>query len=331
MDKTAKILIYGAGAIGCTLAARLIHAGFNQVTVVARGKNLAVLKQQGIYLSDLTGEYQVKPFQLVESVSDLVAQDFIFICTKADAIKSVTMGIQGLIHDDSVVIPMVNGIPFWYFYANDDIAAIKPVNSLDPDGFLKDHFPFKQLIGAVVFITAELIEYGRVKSNTPHLLIFGEPNHSMSPRLENLIALLKETAMEVRSHPQIRDQIWTKVLANLSSNPLSVLTGATLRQIYSDPQLKPTTHAMLQEIRLVACSYGARIQFDPVQFMQLGAEMGDIYTSMWHDFKQKRPLELSSIADAVLELANDLNIEMPVTAKIIGLTRFMSEQSLKAE
>lgn len=329
MDKQKKILIYGAGAIGCTIAVNLIHAGFSQVTLVARGENFKVLQQDGIYLSDLSGEYHVRPFQVVESIEALPAQDYLFICTKADAIKSITLAIKGLVHANSVVIPLVNGIPFWYFYLNDDASDIKTIQSLDPDGFIKQHFPFAQLIGAVVFITAELIEYGRVKSNNPYLLILGEPNHTMSPRLTQLTDLFKQTPIEARPHAQIRDQIWTKVLANLSSNPLSVLTGATLRQIYSDPHLKPTTDGILQEIRLVAASYAARIQFDPQQFSQLGADMGDIHTSMWHDFKQKKPLELSSIGDAVLELAQAYNIEMPLTEKIIAMTRFISEQQLK--
>ena len=327
MDKSAQITIFGAGAIGCTLAVSLIHAGFNRVSVIARGQNLEVLKQQGMYLTDLTGEYHVRPYQVVESVDELSPQDFIFICTKSDALKTITPSISKLVHAETMVIPMLNGIPFWYFYSGTDTTSAQVVKSLDADGFLQENFPFKHLIGAVVFITAELLDHGRVKSNNPYLLILGEPNHAMSERLGTLENLFQQTAIEVRLHEQIRDQIWTKVLANLSSNPLSVLTGATLKQIYSDPELISITHSILQEIRLVASSYGARIQFDPTKFLQLGADMGEIHTSMWHDFQQKKPLELSSIADAVFELAEHFQISMPMTEKIVSLTRFVSENS----
>ena len=329
MDKSAQITIFGAGAIGCTLAVSLIHAGFNRVSVIARGKNLEVLKKQGLYLTDLSGEYHVWPYQVVESVDELPPQDFIFICTKSDALKSITPSILKLVHTETVLIPMLNGIPFWYFYSGQDCSSAQMVKSLDADGFLQDHFPFKQLIGAVVFITAELIDHGRVKSNNPYLLIFGEPNHCMSERLQTLQDLFEDTTIDVRLHERIRDQIWTKVLANLSSNPLSVLTGATLKQIYSDPELITITASILQETRLVASSYGARIQFDPANFLELGADMGDIHTSMWQDFQQKKPLELSSIADAVFELAQHFHIAMPMTEKIVSLTRFVSGNSLK--
>ena len=328
MDKSAKICIYGAGAIGCTLAANLIRAGFNHVTLIARARHKTQLKQNGIHLTDLNGHCHVEPFDVVDCATELNVQDYIFICTKADAIKDIVDSLHTLLHEDSVIVPMINGVPFWYFYNGEEDIPTKALKSLDPTGYLKQNFPFKHLIGAVVFITAELIEDGQVKTTNPYLIIFGEPSHSISERLSTLSTLFEHTAVEVRLDAQIRDQIWTKVLANLSSNPLSVVTGATLKEIYSHPELKAITQRLLDEIRLLASSYGARIVIDPLQFMHLGSEMGEIHTSMWYDYQQKKPLELSSIAEAALEMANDLGIPMPMTEKIIGLTRFLNEKNL---
>lgn len=332
MDKSAKITILGAGAIGCTVAARLILAGFEKVSLIARGENLKQLEAEGIHLKDLTGEYQVRPFQVVEQAAGLDVQDVVFIATKAGALRQVTASINTLLHQDTLVIPLINGIPFWYFYQGDDqveakVQSVQTICSLDADRYLIEHFPLRHLIGAVVFITAELHGHGRVSSNNPYLLIFGEPSHQLTPRVEQLQQLFTDTGIEARVHESIRDQIWTKVIANLSSNPLSVLTGATLHDIYSHPYLHEVVSNMMLEVRQVAACYGARINIDPKLFLKLGADMGDVHTSMWQDFQNKQPLELSGIADAVLELADGYDCPMPVTRQICQLTKYLSDQS----
>ncbi|WP_111893937.1 ketopantoate reductase family protein [Acinetobacter sp. MB5] len=327
MDKQAKICVLGAGAIGCTVAARLILAGFEHVALVARGQNRTVLMEHGIHLTDLTGEHHVYPDMVVEDISSLPAQDVVFIATKADALKNVVDGLNTVLHESSLVIPLMNGIPFWYFYIGQERQEIQSIQCLDQDEMLIQKFPFQQLIGSVVFITAELLSHGVVKSNNPYLLIFGEPEHQKTPRIEALAALFADTSIEARVVDNIRDQIWTKVIANLSSNPLSVVTGATLQDIYSHPKLHTLVTQIMQEIRLVAVSYGARISIDPHSFLKLGAQMGDVHTSMWQDYQHKRPLELNSIAMAVFELAERYECQMPITQNICSLTQYLSEQS----
>lgn len=327
MDYPVKITILGAGAIGCTLAARLILAGHSQVSLIARGENLRVLKSEGIYLRDCYGEHHVKPAQVVEQATELGPQDVVFIATKANALSGLAHQLVPLLHAHTMVIPLINGIPFWYFYEGQKATEVKPVLSVDPDQVLLTQYPLQQIIGAVVFITAEQLSYGRVQSSNPYLLIFGEPNHRMSRRLKQLQALFEGTQIEARLSKQIRDQIWTKVIANLSSNPLSVITGATLRDIYSHPYLHDITLKMTHEIRQVAASYGARVSIDPKTFLNLGRDMGDIHTSMWYDYQKKQPLELNSIAQAVLELAEHYECDMPMTRHICQLTQYISEKS----
>lgn len=331
MDKSAKITILGAGAIGCTVAARLILAGYEHVSLIARGENLKQLRSQGIQLQDLTGTHHVYPDQVVEHTSELGAQDIIFIATKAGALKQITATLHHLLHDETVIVPLINGIPFWYFYQGDSSQQpLKTIQCLDTDQYLMQHFPLKHLIGAVVFITAELQGYGKVQSSNPYLIILGEPSHQITSRVKQLQQLFADTGIESRVHESIRDQIWTKVIANLSSNPLSVLTGATLHDIYSHPHLHDVVTKMMLEARQVAACYGARINIDPKLFLQLGADMGEVHTSMWQDFQKKQPLELSVIADAVLELAEGYNCPMPVTKQICELTKYLSDRNMQS-
>lgn len=329
MQLEQKITIYGAGAIGCVVAARLILAGYRQVSLIARGENKIVLEQQGIHLTDLTGEHHVRPAQIVASVGELEAQDYIFICTKFDALQQITASLKNLLHEHSVIVPLMNGIPFWYFYQGQE-GTVQTVQALDPQGQLITHFPLQHLVAAVVFITAQLESYGVVVSKNPYLLLFGEPNHQSSERLDQLAHLFDHTEIAVRKETPIRDQIWTKVMANLSSNPLSVVTGATLADIYAHPHLSDIAQKITQEVRQVAASYGARISIDPQTFMQLGAEMGQTHTSMWYDYQKGQALELANIVDAVLELAEKYHCPMPVTQHIGQLTKYLSEKSQRS-
>lgn len=330
MDKSTHITILGAGAIGCTVAARLILAGFKHVSLVARGDNLKHLQAKGIHLTDLTGTYHLRPYQIVEHTDQLSVQDIVFIATKSGALKQITANICSLLHDQTLVVPLINGIPFWYFYKGDEQQkTIQTIQSLDPDRSLIERFPLAHLIGAVVFITAQLDGHGIVRSNNPYLLIFGEPSNQQTTRLAQLQQLFADTGIEARSHDSIRDQIWTKVIANLSSNPLSVITGATLHDIYSHPYLHDVVTNMMLEARQVAACYGARINIDPKLFLKLGADMGEVHTSMWQDFQKHQPLELSGIADAVLELADYYDCPMPVTKQICQLTKYLSDKYIQ--
>lgn len=329
MKKNIKITILGAGAIGCTLAARLILSGCDHVSLIARGKNFQVLSNQGIHLKDLTGEYQLKPYRVVEDISELHPQDIIFIATKSNALHQLVNSIQSVLHAETIIIPLMNGIPFWYFYEGKSNTNIQAIKCLDANRQLIESFPLENLIGSVVFITAKLKEHGHVESDNPYLLILGEPKNQITTRLQEIQTLFADTGIELRVAEKIRDQIWTKVMANLSSNPLSVVTGAPLKDIYAHPRLYEMALQITQEVRQVAASYGARIAIDPMTFLQLGADMGNVHTSMWHDYQKKQPLEMAGIAEAVFELAEQFNCPMPITKHICNLTEYLSEQSLK--
>ncbi|PKO54579.1 MAG: 2-dehydropantoate 2-reductase, partial [Betaproteobacteria bacterium HGW-Betaproteobacteria-19] len=134
--------------------------------------------------------------------------------------------------------------------------------------------------------------------------------------------------IEARPLERIRDKLWTKIIANISTNPLSVISGATLEELYRPGELQDTVIAIMREVLLVAASYGARVEIDPLSFLELGASMGPVRTSMLQDHDKGRPLELAAIGDAVLELAARFDIPMPVTRKIIALARFRGNQAV---
>lgn len=320
-----RICIAGAGAIGCTLAARLVESG-QQVCVLARGETLATIARDGIVLNDLDGRHHVQ-VQASNDAAELGPQDVIFLCTKAPALGEMLRQIQPMIGPDTMVVPVVNGVPWWYFHGEGGRFADSQVQAVDPDGQLDATLDWHHIIGCVVFITASTTATAVVESRNPHLMIVGEPDNSLSPRLERLRLVIEAAGIEARATDRIRDQLWTKIIANITSNPLSVVTGATLEQIYGLPELRQLVSAVLQETLLTAAAHGARVKIDPQTFFELGAGMGAVRTSMLQDYDKGRPLELAAIGDAVIELAGHMSIPMPVTRNIIALARFRGQQA----
>lgn len=319
-----NICIAGAGAIGCTLAARLAKSG-QTVNVLARGTTLEAIQKKGIHLTDIDGEHKVT-VNASDSAKELGPQDIIFICTKAPALPAMLKLITPMLHKKTIVIPVVNGIPWWYFQGIEGRFSGDSIQAIDPEGSVSKLLPHTHLIGCVVFITAFRNSPGVVTSTNPHLIVLGEINHQMSERLEQVRTAIEDAGIEARATDNIRDQIWTKVAANITSNPLSVVTKGTLEQLYADDRLKPLVRRMLDEVLLIAAAYGARIRFDPHTFMELGAGMGAVKTSMLQDYEAGQPLELDAIGYSVLELANKVDIPMIATQNLLDLTQFIAAQ-----
>ena len=320
-----RICIAGAGAIGCTLAARLVESG-QQVSVLARGATLATIQRDGILLTDLDGRHHVQVRASADS-AELGAQDVIFLCTKAQSLGDLLHQLEPMIGPETMVVPVVNGVPWWYFHGEGGRFADRQVQAVDPDGQLDATLDWHRIIGSVVFITANTTATAVVESQNRHLMIFGEPDNSLSPRLERLRQVIESAGIEARATDRIRDQLWTKIIANITSNPLSVVTGATLEQIYGLPELRQLVSSVLQETLLTAAAHGARVKIDPQTFFELGAGMGAVRTSMLQDYDKGRPLELAAIGDAVIELADQMSIPMPTTRNIIALARFRGQQA----
>lgn len=320
-----KVCVVGAGAIGCTLAARLAMT-HPHISILGRGATLTAIENHGIHLTDLEGEHRVM-LVCAADPADLGTQDVVFICTKAPALRTLLPTLKPLIGPNTVVVPMVNGVPWWYFHGETGRFSGCHVEAVDPGGALGQALDPRHVLGCVVYITAEVLAPGAVRANNPHLVIVGEPDNTQSPRLGQVCALLSAAGVEARPSERIRDPLWTKIIANLTSNPLSVITGATLDEVYGEPALTPLVSKMLNESLLTAAAYGARIALDPSTLMTMGAGMGKVRTSMLQDYEQGRPLELAAIGEAVVELAERQGLAMPVTRDILNLARFCGQSN----
>lgn len=321
-----RITIAGAGAIGCTLAARIARSG-NPVNLLARGNTLARIREHGVCLTDLEGSHVAEVN--ASDRADFGPQEVIFLCAKAQDLIGLTTPLLPLIDADTTIVPVVNGIPWWYFENREGRHAGRTVNAVDPDGRLKAMIPGERIIGTVAYITAEKQGAGVARTANPLRMIIGELNNTVTPRVQRIQAMLERAGIATQISERIRDALWTKVIANLTSNPLSVVSGGTLNDIYGDPELMKVTRQILDEALLTAASFGARIDLDPTSFMAMGAGMGEVRTSMLQDYDNGLPLELTSIGDAVVELAALHDLSLPATTTILTLARFRSALSRK--
>ncbi|MGH8415931.1 MAG: ketopantoate reductase family protein [Pseudomonas sp.] len=325
----SRICIAGAGAIGCTLAVRIGLTG-RRVNVFARGQTLTALQSNGVQLRDLQGHHHVQ-VNASDSAEALGEQDIVFLCTKAPSLSGLLPNIAPLIGPNTVVVPVINGVPWWYFHGEGGRFDGNRVETVDPDSRITDTLDLHKVIGCVVFITAQSSAPGVVKTHNPYRIIFGELDNRLTPRLESLRALIESAGIEAQGTDRIRDQLWTKIIANLTSNPVSVVTGATLEQIYGLPDMRELALAMFNEAMQVAAAYDAKLSMEPTTFMRFGASMGPVRTSMLQDFDKGLPLELAAIGDAVVELAAKVNIPMPITNSVLTLARFCGEHAHQKE
>lgn len=319
-NRDIKICIAGPGAIGTTLAALLGQK--NDVSVIARGDSLETIGRSGVHL--LTADRRVVADVHVSDGSDMPVQDVVLLCGKAQDLPSLAAQSSRAIGPQTMVLPVVNGIPWWYFHGEDGPLAGRTVHSVDPDGALQSLLPPAQIVGAIAVFTAERLGPGVAQALNPVKMVIGEIDNVVRPRSRSFAETMSRCGIETRTSERIRDPLWTKVIANLMSNPLSVVAEAPLKDVCGSEALSSITRRLMSEALLTAAAFGARCELTPDQLIALGANMGDAKTSMLQDFQSGRPLELGAICESVMELAALRGIEMPLTRQIAALARYRS-------
>jgi 2-dehydropantoate 2-reductase len=316
-----KVCVIGAGAIGATIGARLF-AATGQVCLVARGAHLDAMRRDGLRFIDQVGSASgVYRVPASDRPSDFGPQDLVIICCKAYALQAVLAGIGPLLGPQTVVLPALNGLPWWYFHREGGHWNPARLRSLDPDGTLERALDLERVIGCVVHLAAERLQAGVVQHTGGRRLIIGEPDGSVSDRVRRVQAVLREAGFDSEVSPQIRRDIWAKLIGNLSFNPVAALTGYRMDQICADPVLlEPIRQALAEGIE-VARRLGVDVGVTPDQRIDIARQLGRARISMLQDLEQGRPIELAAIVEAVMELADRVGVAVPVTRTLHALVR----------
>jgi 2-dehydropantoate 2-reductase len=306
-----RIAIVGAGAIGGYLAARLIGSG-QQVTVVARGANLKAIREEGLRLRLPDGtEETARPECATDSMAAAGPHDVVILAVKGQQLPALVRTLGPLLGPDTAVVPAQNGIPWWYFQRCGGPLAGRRLESVDPGGVISAHIAPERVIGCVTYQAAELEAPGVVRFIEGNRFTLGEPDGEKTDRVQALSRALTQAGLKARVRSDIRTEIWVKLLGNMTFNPISALTRATLGELTGFAPTRELVAATMAEAQEVASRLGITFGITIEQRIRGAAEMGTHKTSTLQDIEAGRPTEAEWLVGAVAELGRLLDVKTP--------------------
>ena len=314
-----RICIYGAGAIGGLLGARLARAGA-EVSLVARAPHLAAMRERGLTLRSAEESFTV-PVTATDEPAALGPQDFVLVTLKAHQVPGVVGAMQPLLGPDTAVVMGVNGVPWWYFHGLGGAYEGRRLPSVDPGDVQWEGIGPQRVIGAVVYPAAEIPEPGVVELVEGDRFTLGEPSGERSPRIELLSQALIAAGLKAPVRARIRDEIWIKLWGNLSFNPISALTCATLDVICTDPGTRALARAMMVEAQTIAERLGVRFPISVDKRLDGGAAVGAHKTSMLQDLERGRTMEIDALVTAVSDMGRLVEVATPAIDAVLALVR----------
>lgn len=320
-----KIAIVGAGAIGGYLGARLSAAG-EDVTFIARNRNLEAINARGFRLTLEDGsELHAPAARAVREPAEAGPQDAVLLTVKAHQVVDLLPRMRDLFGPETTVVTMINGVPWWYFHRLAGPWEGRGLDSVDPGGVIASHIEPERVIGSVVYPAAELVAPGVVKVIEGNRFTLGEPDGSRSERVERLSRALMNAGFKAPVSKDIRSEIWVKLWGNLTFNPISALTHATLEQICTFAPTRELAVRLMTEAREVAQALGVQFRISLEQRIAGAQAVGAHKTSMLQDVEAGRALELEALVGAVIELGRITGTPTPTIETVYALTRLLGQ------
>jgi 2-dehydropantoate 2-reductase len=314
-----RICVLGAGAMGGLLGARLAAAG-EAVSLIARGDHLAAMRANGLRLIARDGDVVVNP-PCTDDAEAIGVQDVVILAVKATALRGAADAVRPLLGPETVLVPALNGVPWWYFYGLPGPHADRRLDSVDPGGELWRKLPPERVIGCVVYAAGEIVAPGVVRSSASESFLLGDPAGRLGPRVAALSAIFETAGLKAPVSLDIRRDLWIKLWGNLSFNPLSVLTGATLDQLALEAESRDVARRMMIEARDVAERLGIAFPMDVDARMAMAEGLRGHKTSMLQDFERGSPLEIDALLGAVIEMARLVGVATPTCEIVFNLVR----------
>ncbi|MEI7297465.1 2-dehydropantoate 2-reductase [Paraburkholderia tropica] len=319
-----KICVVGAGAIGGFLGTRLASAGTDAVSAIAIGKTLDALRTYGWRL-DTQDARLTAPVRATDDPSELGHQDLVIIALKGQVLPTVAPGLAPLIGPETTVLPAMNGVP-WWFNANVPGFTVSGLQSVDPNDRIAAAIPVRHVLGCVVHASCASPEPGLSRHVTGQGLIVGEPLGGSSARAATVASRLTRAGFEVSVSDNVRQDVWYKLWGNLTMNPVSAITGATIDHLLGDPLVREFCSSAMREAATIGKRIGCAIAQDPEDRHAVTAKLGAFRTSMLQDAQAGRALELDAIVGAVHEMGRRLEIPTPAIDALFGLSRLFARE-----
>ena len=313
-----KICIFGAGAIGGYMGAKLAQAGAD-VSLVARGPHLAAMQAKGLTLIEEGRDPVTVPVRASANPADLGRQEYVIVTLKAHSVPPVVGAMQPLIGDGTTIVSGVNGVPWWYFHKIGGALEGTRLSSVDPGSLQWDGFGPDRVLGCVVYPAAEVVTPGTIRHVEGNRFSLGEPDGSKSERAMALSQALQSAGLKAPVRQRLRDEIWVKLWGNLSFNPISALTLATLDVLCTDPGTRGVARRMMIEAQEIAEKLGVVFPIDVERRIDGGAAVGAHRTSMLQDLEAGRPMEIDALVRSVQELGQITSTPTPTIDTVLAL------------
>ncbi len=324
-----KICVVGAGAIGGLLAIKLAKAG-HELTVIARGPNLKAIQEKGFQLIEEDGTSSIVPMRAMSEISQAGPQDLVILGMKAHQVAAIVHELPALYQENTMVLTAQNGIPWWYFFKHGGQYEGRTLESVDPGGVIATNLPIERVVGTIVYPAAEIIAPGVLKHIEGNRFSVAEIDNSVTPRIELLSQTLKEAGFKAPVISDIRSELWTKLWGNLSFNPISALTHATLVDICEFPLTRDLAAKMMQEAQLIGEKLDIRFRVSLDKRIAGAQAVGAHKTSMLQDIESGRAIEKDALIGSIIELGKIVGIPTPhidaVFACISLLTKSVQDQ-----
>jgi 2-dehydropantoate 2-reductase len=311
-----RVCVYGAGAVGGHLAGRLAEGGAS-VSLIARGPHLAAIKASGLRVETTGGTLLSRP-AATDDPRDLGPQDIVIVTVKAPALPQVAESIAPLLHEDTVVIFAMNGIPWWYFHAHGGPFDGLKLSRLDPGDRVWTTIGPRRAVGAVAYTACTVTSPGVVHAENPrNRIVLGRPDGSADPRLAALGQMLSKAGIETETTLRIRDAIWSKLVMNLVGGSLAVITGFPMKDVLSSAIVADTAAKMAAEAMALAQALGCHPDDPAPALARLAASKHK--QSILQDLEQGRSMEVDAMLNVPLELAELVCVETPTLALVVQL------------
>ena len=331
-----RTVIVGAGAIGGCIGARLAQDAGVPVAAYARGATLQALRTQGWRMDSGNRRWHAAVEHASDDAAALGQSDLLVVAVKGQALAPLAPRLAPLVGPDTVILPAMNGVPWWFGRGLAGHAAGMTLDTVDPGGVIARALPPAQVLGCVVHIAAGTIGPGQVQHRMGWGLVVGEPGGEHNPelsaepssrqqRVQGVVALLARAGFEVTVEPAIHRALWYKLWGNVTMNPVSALTGATADRILDDPLVRSFCSAVMTEVAAVGGRIGCAIDQSPEDRHAVTRRLGAFKTSMLQDVEAGRSLELDAIVAAVREIAGQVGVATPNLDALFGLVRLMAQ------
>ncbi|MEP0325172.1 2-dehydropantoate 2-reductase [Bauldia litoralis] len=318
-----RLCVFGAGAIGGYLAARLATVEGIDLSLVARGPHLAAIKADGLRLIE-DGNESVHRITASPDAAELGPQDCVILCLKAHSISPALDAIMPLIGPETVVVTAQNGVPWWYFYRAGGALEGTRIEAVDPGGRIWDRIGPERAIGCVVYPAAEVDAPGVVRHVEGVRFPLGEPSGEKTERIATISRILVAAGLKAPVRGDIRSDIWVKLWGNLAFNPISALTGGTLVGLYDDPGTRAVARAMMVEAQAIGEKLGVKFPVDVDRRIEGAGAVGAHKTSMLQDLELGRPMEIDALVTAVQELGRLVDVPTPSIDSVLALVRHLA-------